>query len=74
LLHRAVYSFVRRREPLLKTERNFGDPGVKMDSIGADGAVDFVSANDAFAYAFTDYAASGVPIQIFSSRTTTFET
>ena len=61
-----VYSFGATSRTVLKTERNFGDPGVKMDSIGADGAVDFVSANDAFAYAFTDYAASGVPIQIFS--------
>jgi len=66
LLHRAGVFFGATSRTVLKTERNFGDPGVKMDSIGADGAVDFVSANDAFAYAFTDYAASGVPIQIFS--------
>ena len=45
-------------------EYDFGDPGVRLTAIGVDGSDDFVSANDAFAYKFTDYAASGMPIEI----------
>jgi hypothetical protein len=47
-------------------EYDFGDPGVRLLPIGVDGSDDFVSANDAFAYEFTDYAASGMPVEILS--------
>jgi hypothetical protein len=49
-----------------KTEYNFGNPGVRLVELGADGSYDFLSADNDFAYAFTDYAASGMPIEIFS--------
>ena len=45
---------------------NFGDPGVALEHIGPGGQVEFVSGNDAFAYAFTDYAESGMPLMILS--------
>ena len=46
------------------TERNFGDPGARIEDLNHDGHFEFVSADDAFAYAFTDFAASGLPLQI----------
>jgi hypothetical protein len=49
-----------------KAEYNFGNPGVRLATLGAHGSVDFLSANNNFAYAFTDFAASGMPIEIFS--------
>jgi len=49
-----------------KTEFNFGNPGARLVNIGAKGTFDFLSANNDFAYEFTDFAASGMPIEIFS--------
>jgi hypothetical protein len=46
------------------TERNFGDPGARIEDLKHDGHFEFVTADDAFAYAFTDFAASGLPVQI----------
>lgn len=49
-----------------KAEFDFGNPGVRILRLSSSGDYDFVSANNDFAYAFTDYAASGMPIEIFS--------
>lgn len=63
-----VFSFDAAAGRYLKTERNFGDPGAEIRFIGSRYV--FLTADDTFAYAFTDYAASGFPIQIlqFSNR------
>jgi hypothetical protein len=61
-----VFSFNATSRTFEKSERNFGDPGVRIINLGVGGSVDFLSADDAFAYAFTDYAASGMPIKILS--------
>jgi hypothetical protein len=61
-----VFSFRTNSMVVQKTEHNFGDPGVRLVRLGAGGTFDLLSANDAFAYAFTDFAASGLPIQILS--------
>ena len=45
-------------------ERNFGDPGDRIEDLNHDGRFEFVTADDRFAYAFTDFAASGLPLQI----------
>jgi hypothetical protein len=45
---------------------NFGDPGAVMVDLGHNRHDEFRTADDTFAYAFTDYAASGLPIQILS--------
>ena len=49
-------------------EHNFGDPGYRIATVGsgATQAKVFMTADDSFAYAFTDYADSGLPIQILS--------
>ena len=49
-----------------KFEYNFGDPEAKLVPLGKGGSDVFLSADDSFAYAFTDYAASGLPIEILS--------
>jgi hypothetical protein len=59
-----VYSFGAKSSTLYKSEHDFGDPGVRLVKVGT--SVKFLSANDAFAYEFTDYAASGEPIEILS--------
>jgi hypothetical protein len=48
------------------TEYNFENSGALMRDLNHDGRTEFVSANNAFAYEFTDFAESGMPIQIFS--------
>ena len=48
------------------TSRSFGDPGYRLTDLNHDGAAEFLTADDRFAYAFTDYAASGFPLQILS--------
>lgn len=47
------------------SQRNFGDYGAKLEKLGGRG-YRFVTGDDRFAYAFTDYAESGLPLQIFS--------
>lgn len=61
-----VYSFNAKSSAVRKTERNFGDPGVQLVKLGAHGSFDLLSADDTFAYAFTDFAASGLPIQVLN--------
>ncbi len=49
-----------------KTERVFGDPDVKVVDLGHNGRLELLTADDSFAYRFTDYAASGLPIEILT--------
>ncbi len=54
----------------VKTERNFGDPGERIVDLSRNGRYEFLTADDSFAYTFTDFAASGLPIEVltFSNR------
>jgi hypothetical protein len=61
-----VYSFTPNSSVVEKFEHDFGDPGVRLVKLGTGGSFDMLSADDAFAYAFTDFAASGLPIEILS--------
>ena len=47
---------------VLAAAHDFGDPGYRLRTLG--GRESFVTGDDSFAYAFTDYAASGLPLQI----------
>ncbi len=47
-----------------RAQYDFGNYGERL--VQSDGRWLFETANDAFAYAFTDYAASGAPIQFLS--------
>jgi hypothetical protein len=65
-----VFSFDRSTGTYVKTEHDFGDPGERIADLRHNGRLQFLTADDAFAYTFTDFAASGLPIQIltFSHR------
>jgi hypothetical protein len=49
-----------------KTERDFGDPGAQLVDLRHNGRLEFLTADDRFAYAFTSYAASGLPLEILT--------
>jgi len=65
-----IFSFDSGARTYLKTEHDFGDPGERIVDLGHDGRYEFLTADDSFAYEFTDYAGSGLPIEIlaFSDR------
>lgn len=61
-----VFSFDPGTMSYVKTERNFGDPGMRVVDLQHNGRFEFLTADDSFAYRFTDYAASGLPIEILT--------
>jgi hypothetical protein len=61
-----IFSFDPGTMTYVKTERNFGDPGVQILDLGHNGRLEFLTADDSFASEFTDYAASGLPIRILT--------
>lgn len=44
---------------------NWGDPGFRLRDVEGDGKVEFVSADPRFAFAFTSFAESRFPIQVY---------
>ncbi len=65
-----VFSFDPGTMTYVKTERNFGDPQARIVEERHNGRYEFLTADDSFAYQFTDFAASGLPIEVesFSDR------
>ena len=61
-----IFSFDPGTMTYVKTERNFGDPGVRIVDERHNGRFEFVTADDSFAYEFTDYAGSALPLEILS--------
>jgi hypothetical protein len=61
-----IFSFDPGTATYVKTERVFGDPDAKVVDLGHHGHFEFLTADDSFAYRFTDFAASGLPIQILT--------
>lgn len=59
-----VFTFSPAAGTYTMAQHNFGDPGYRVADLGHDGNREFLTSDDAFAYAFTDYAASGMPIQV----------
>jgi hypothetical protein len=68
-----VFTFDPGTNTYAMVERNFGDPGTRIEDLNHDGIFEFVTADDAFAYAFTDFAASGLPLQILDFSGTRFQ-
>ena len=48
----------------VKSEINLGDPGARLLALSGNPYAALITADDSFAYAFTDFAASGLPIRI----------
>ncbi len=61
-----IFSFDPGTMTYVKTERNFGDPGVRVVDERHNGRFEFATADDSFAYEFTDYAGSALPLEILS--------
>jgi len=61
-----IFSFDPGTATYVKTERVFGDPDAKIVDLGHNGHFEFLTADDSFAYAFTDFAASGLPLQVLN--------
>jgi hypothetical protein len=65
-----IFSFDPGTMTYAETQRDFGDPGERIVDLSHNGRYEFLTADDSFAYEFTDFAASGLPIEIlkFSDR------
>lgn len=63
-----VFSYAAAANTYRRTERDFGDPGAQIKDLGHDGRFEFLSADDRFANRFTDFADSGLPIQIWAFK------
>jgi hypothetical protein len=61
-----IFSFDTTANTYVNTERVFGDPDAKVVDLRHDGRFEFLTADDSFAYRFTDFAASGLPIEILT--------
>ena len=47
-------------------EHNFGDPGFRRADLGDDGRTEFLTADDRFAYRYTAYAFSVLPVRVLA--------
>ncbi len=61
-----VFTFDPGTMTYARVEHLFGNAFPRTEDLGHDGQFEFVAADDAFAYAFTDFAASGMPLQILT--------
>jgi hypothetical protein len=50
------------------TEQHWGDPSARVVDLAHNGQLEFLTADDRFAYAFAAYAFSGMPVQVFIFR------
>jgi hypothetical protein len=63
---RQIFSFDPGTMTYAVTQHDFGNAGALIVDIDHNGRFEFLSADNAFAYAFTDFAASALPIQILT--------
>lgn len=61
-----IFAFDPASGTYVKAQRNFGDPGMKVVDLRHNGFLEMLTADDSFAYEFTSFAASGLPIQILT--------
>jgi hypothetical protein len=70
--HCCVYSLIYRyngtSKQYTKIRHEWGNAGYRFQDLDKDGLSEFESRDDRFAYAFTSYAASGYPLQIWQYR------
>ena len=68
-----VFSYSAKQKTYRMTEHNFGDPGYRLERLSADGPRQFVTADDSFPYTFTDFADSGLPVQVLQLQGSSFD-
>jgi hypothetical protein len=61
-----IFSFDPGSTTYVRSERDFGDPLVRIVDLAHNARHELLTADDSFAYEFTDFAASGLPIEIFT--------
>jgi hypothetical protein len=68
-----VFSYDPGTQTYSMVEHNFGDPGYRLERLSSAGGREFVTADDSFAYTFTDFAASGLPVQVLQLQGRSFD-
>jgi hypothetical protein len=63
-----IYRFDNKSQKYTQTRHEWGNAGYRFNDVDKDGLLEFESRDDRFAYAFTAYAASGYPLQIWQYR------
>jgi hypothetical protein len=68
-----VFTYEAKSNSYTMAEHDFGDPGYRLERLSSDGAREFVTADDSFAFAFTDFADSGLPVQVLRLQGHSFD-
>ncbi|MBH8573476.1 hypothetical protein I8752_10700 [Nostocaceae cyanobacterium CENA369] len=63
-----IYRYDGKSKQYIQTRHEWGNNGYRLQDLDKDGLPEFDSQDDRFAYAFTSYAASGYPLQIWQYR------
>ncbi len=63
-----IYRYDSKAQQYKKIRHEWGNGGYIIKDLDKDGLPEFRSRDDRFAYAFTSYAASGYPLQIWQYR------
>lgn len=63
-----IYRYNSQSKQYTQTRHEWGNGGYQLQDLDKDGLPEFESRDDRFAYAFTAYAASGYPLQIWQYR------
>ncbi len=63
-----IYYYNANRGKYYYIRQNWGDIGYDLKDLDGNGLPKFVSADDNFAYAFSSFAASGFPLQVWQYR------
>ncbi|MBW4615453.1 MAG: hypothetical protein KME21_19680 [Desmonostoc vinosum HA7617-LM4] len=63
-----IYRYDRKSQKYIQTRHEWGNGGYILKDLNQDGLQEFNSRDDSFAYAFSSYAASGYPLQIWQYR------
>ncbi|WGV25447.1 hypothetical protein [Halotia branconii] len=63
-----IYRYDSKSKKYTQVRHDWGNGGYRLQDVDKDGLPEFESRDDRFAYAFTAYAASGYPLQIWQYR------
>ncbi|MEJ6484484.1 hypothetical protein N0Y54_24740 [Nostoc punctiforme UO1] len=67
-IYSLIYRYDNKSQKYIKIRHEWGNGGYQLKDLDKDGLPEFDSRDDRFAYAFTSYAASGYPLQIWHYR------
>jgi hypothetical protein len=63
-----IYRYQSDSNDYISITQSWGNPSFQLEDLDGDGLMEFVSADNRFAYRFAGYAASGMPLQIWQYR------